>query len=418
MLSKDKEAQHALLSPSSSHRWMHCPGSVALTKDMPNESNAASRLGTAAHALAVEILSGHDYGVGDVIKFRDGETDCSETIDEDMLKGVLVYTEHINNLAEYAPNPELWLEQRLKLFGTFGTGDAILRDGVTLNVLDYKNGRVPVLLKDGEEYNSQLLFYAAAALKKYDKHREIQWVVLHVVQPNCSEVNQIQTEKLPAAEVRKWAELTLKPAMKAAMKPNAPLCPGDWCRFCPGMASCPALLKSANELAAADFADVAKPALPAVSALTTKQVANILKWSPILDAFLAAVASRALAEMQNGAIYPGFKLVRKKTNRAWVEASTQKLTVMVLRDKLILAGAPETLRAEELIGEAPLLSPKGIEDKFKLWGKKAVAKVAIKPIGDLTVAADSDPREAIQPAHDFAAVTAENAAAKAIEDLI
>jgi len=47
-----------------------------------------------------------------------------------------------------------------------------------------------------------------------------------------------------------------------------------------------------------------------------------------------------------------------------------------------------------------LLSPAQLEKKFK-HAKAAIAKVAEKPEGDVTVAPDSDVREAVQPSHDF-----------------
>ena len=43
---------HARLSPSGAHRWMRCPGSVALEAPFPDNSNRYSAEGTLAHDLA------------------------------------------------------------------------------------------------------------------------------------------------------------------------------------------------------------------------------------------------------------------------------------------------------------------------------------------------------------------------------
>ena len=43
---------HAMLSPSSSHRWLHCTPSALLEKSFSDTSSPASAEGTAAHALA------------------------------------------------------------------------------------------------------------------------------------------------------------------------------------------------------------------------------------------------------------------------------------------------------------------------------------------------------------------------------
>jgi len=45
-------AEHALLSASSSHRWLHCQPSARLEETFVNETNPAAEEGSAAHAMA------------------------------------------------------------------------------------------------------------------------------------------------------------------------------------------------------------------------------------------------------------------------------------------------------------------------------------------------------------------------------
>lgn len=52
---------HAQLSPSSAERWITCPGSVALCRNLPDSSSSYADEGTAAHDLAAKCLeSGKD----------------------------------------------------------------------------------------------------------------------------------------------------------------------------------------------------------------------------------------------------------------------------------------------------------------------------------------------------------------------
>ncbi|NRW27735.1 hypothetical protein DFH72_001420 [Clostridium beijerinckii] len=44
-------AKHAILSASSSHRWLKCPPSVELEKGFENKTSEAAEEGTLAHEL-------------------------------------------------------------------------------------------------------------------------------------------------------------------------------------------------------------------------------------------------------------------------------------------------------------------------------------------------------------------------------
>ena len=43
--------QHALLSASSSARWIHCPPSVRLSEDTPETTSSYAEAGRLAHAI-------------------------------------------------------------------------------------------------------------------------------------------------------------------------------------------------------------------------------------------------------------------------------------------------------------------------------------------------------------------------------
>ena len=52
-------AAHALLSPSAAERWINCPASVYISRDILDEGSVYADEGTAAHTLME--LAGKDY---------------------------------------------------------------------------------------------------------------------------------------------------------------------------------------------------------------------------------------------------------------------------------------------------------------------------------------------------------------------
>ena len=64
---------HALLAPSSAHRWIECPGSVVLSKDIPETTSEYAEEGTFAHAVAAHCLNNPDFelSAGFVLTYED-----------------------------------------------------------------------------------------------------------------------------------------------------------------------------------------------------------------------------------------------------------------------------------------------------------------------------------------------------------
>ena len=60
-------ADHARLSPSASHRWINCPGSVHLAEQCPPQGGSTyTAEGTEAHALAeLKLRKFNEEGTGD-----------------------------------------------------------------------------------------------------------------------------------------------------------------------------------------------------------------------------------------------------------------------------------------------------------------------------------------------------------------
>lgn len=400
---------HATYSASESHRWMACPGSVELSREFPRYGSEAATNGTAAHHLGFMWMTGEfdkftgGPPIGAKFKFMDGDEEKEAVVDAEMKDAVQVYVDFVLELLVDDPGSELKLEENVQLTDdAYGTADCVILGSDTLTVIDYKHGFTPVRIGSAGRVNTQLMFYACGALIKFDPDRKrFKFVQVGVVQPRCFEVDEVQTLTLSVAEVGHWFTEVFKPDYELARSEEGKsmLIPGDHCTWCPALSGCPEMAKKATEVARADFASLKRPVLPDVTALTDEQVANVLKWSPVLDGWIREVQERAFQELQSGKRIKGFKLVRKKSNRRWPDG----MGAIELGRKL---GCSPT----DLMKEPELKSPAQAE-KLGKKVKAMVAQVAEKPESGITMAADSDPRAAIgtdgTPQDDFKELEAE-----------
>lgn len=394
---------HAELSGSTAFRWIRCQGSINLIRAVreggggSGSSNAAAREGTFAHAVAAHILNGNEVDIDEPFTFDDHGEEFSWPIPTDMLEHVDVYVDRVRRHA--AGNGHLLLvEHHVDLSfvrdGMFGTCDAGIVKYDTLVVNDFKYGHVPVRLIDydlvlessvGElgHINPQLLYYAAGLAHEYRwSHREI---ILEITQPRCVEVPPVQSTTVSASALKSWAENDLWEAAHLATVENAPLSAGEWCRFCPALGVCPEAEKTVREEASADFAEVANAVTLEVPT-DAERLSRILRWAPYIDAWIRACEASAFWQMRSGTAIDGFKLVEKKTHRVWPTQDAVELAKML------------KVKKTDLFGEPEMLSPAKME---KIAGKKIVKAVAVHPAGDLTIAALSDRRPAVEPAGDF-----------------
>lgn len=298
---------HSLLGASTSDRWGSCPGSVNLSKGIVTASSPYAEEGTRAHALAAFILSHgwipHEVTLDNGNKFEP---------DDEMLEAVKVYTDLIKKEKAEEAGAKLMVEVRLDLSSIhpkmFGTADAVVYypSKKLLRVYDYKHGKgVAVDVLD----NSQLQYYGLGALLQLGL--PCTTVELVVVQPRCyHDDGPVRRWEIPAFDMLDFAS-DLKKLAYATEDKNAPLNPGDHCRWCPAAGICPALLSKAQEVAKAEFSHV--------KAYDPEKLAASLKWMDVLDGYISSVRDFAYQEAMHGRCPPGYKLVDKRGTRQWRE---------------------------------------------------------------------------------------------------
>lgn len=366
---------HSSLGASGAYRWMACPGSVSLSKDIPRKETEYSKEGTAAHALAetaiLSRLSASNWL---------GERMEGVVVTAEMAEAVDTYVYFIRDLVQEGDILELEhkfsLESLKPPAPMFGTSDAIIYKAKEkkLIVADYKHGAgVPVEVTG----NPQLRYYALGALLSF-KHRPVDSVEIYIVQPRARHANgPIRSEVVSLAELMDFS-VDLLAAAEEALRPNAELVAGKHCRFCPAQPMCPALHKEAQLVAADEFAGrpLVDPRL-----LSPEQLGAILDRADIIEDWLRSVRGHVQHELEAGRAVPGYKLVPKRASRVWVD------------ERAVVKWASSKLLGDEELFDRKLKSPAALE---KVVGKKDLPKELYASVSSgFTLAPSNDPRPAI-----------------------
>lgn len=354
---------HAVLSASSSSRWLKCPPSAVAATLYENKGSEFTREGTLAHEVAEARVRGSEI---DVTK--------NPAITVEMIRCADGYADYIQELIT-DPDAVVLLEQRLDFSPWvprgFGTGDCIIIQGNRLDVIDYKYGQ-GVAVSAVE--NSQMRLYGLGALNDFGCIYDIHEVAVHIYQPR---MNNVSVEALLVPDLLAWGE-TVKPIAAQAAKGEGEFCAGEHCRFCLHSGSCPTLAAACTKVANGHGGKAAVPTL------APWMVADILKAEPMISAWLKAVRERALATLLNGEEIPGYKVVEGRGSRDWKDPDRV----------LSILAAPGGFSPDQLMTAPELLSPAQME---KAIGKKMVTQmvgslIESKP-GAPTVAPESDKRK-------------------------
>ena len=307
--------KHAILSASSSHRWLACPPSAKLCAGLPNESSPYAQQGTDAHELAafkvLRLLGKEAANPRENLTFFDSEMDeCTDAY-------AAFVMEQMTEAKKRCKDPVALVEQRLDFSRWvpegFGTGDAcIVADGI-LHVIDLKYG-LGVLVES--ERNPQMMCYALGLLELFDGIYDAETVRLTIFQPRRDNVS---TWELSKADLLEWAENVLTPAAKLAYEGKGDFKAGNHCQFCRAKANCRKRAEYNLEMARYDFQ------MPAE--LGDDEIAAILPRMEELAAWADDVKEYALRKALSGTKFPGFKVVEGRSNRKYTDETAVAQTV-------------------------------------------------------------------------------------------
>lgn len=371
---------HAILGASSAHRWMNCPGSVALNASAPDKTSIYADEGTLAHSLAENMIN---YNLGRMAKkeFNKafGEIKKNELYTQEMQEYIEGYVntiwELMNEAKAVTPDAELLTEQRLDFSeyvpDGFGTGDVVIVYDGFVHIIDLKYGKGVGV---SAESNPQLMLYGLGALAAYDLLYGIKTVKMTIIQPRLDIVSSYEVY---AEDLEDWGENVVKPKAEAALKEDAPCNAGSWCRFCKVKSTCRARAEANLELAKFEFQD---PRL-----LSDTEIGSTLKRAEEIAAWAGDVKAYAQTEaVEHGKKWDGWKLVEGRSNRKYTDE-------LAVAKTLTDAGYEEAV-----LYERKLL---GITAMEKLVGKKnfteLLGELVIKPAGAPTLVEVSDKRPEI-----------------------
>lgn len=359
-------SQHAKLSPSAGKRWMECPGSAALAAQFENKSSVYADEGTDAHTLGQALIEGHiieDSAVG--VQLPKGNM-----VTPEMLEAVKVYVDFVG--LDIQPDDEWGVEEKLRFNDdVWGTTDYWRYRPSTSELLiaDYKHGKgVAVEAKD----NPQGLIYGLMKAKALG-NRGVSSITFVIVQPRAPHADgPIRSWSVDATQMLDFED-KLVDAIAATKAPEAPLVPGDWCRWCPAAASCPGLRSKVLDTARTDFA----PGLPYDPAALREALDAI----PLMETWIKATQEFAFTESLEGRAVPGWKLVEKRATRKWA-------------NEVEAASALSNLVPDDQLFEKSLLSPAKVEKLLGKNGKTALASLVVSQSSGLTLVHESDKRPA------------------------
>ncbi len=369
-------AKHAVLSASSSERWLNCPPSARLCEAYEDKGSDYAAEGTDAHTLC-EFRLKRALGIP-----VDDPIENLSWYNEEMEECAQGYAAYVVELLETAKqtctDPVVMIEQRVNFSRWvkegFGTADCIvIADGI-MNICDYKHGKGVEVSAVG---NPQMRLYALGALEIFDDIYDIEEIRMTIYQPRKG---NISVDSMAKTDLLRWADTELYEKAEMAYAGQGDFRCGEWCRFCKAKAECRERAEANMELARYDFQ---APAL-----LDDSEIAEILGKVDALTAWASDVKEFALQQAISGKEWAGWKLVEGRSNRKYTSDTA-------------VAAAVESIGLDPY--ERKVL---GVTAMQKLLGKsrfeELLAPYIEKPQGKPTLVPESDKRPAMNTAkNDF-----------------
>ncbi len=366
---------HALLAPSSSHRWLPCPPSAKLCAKAADQPSDYARQGTDAHSLCAYLV---EKALGREASDPTENLDYYDQEMQDCADGYAAFVmEEYEKVRQTCGDAEILVEQKVDFSrwvkDSTGTADCIILSDGTVEVIDFKYGLGIMVSADSEEYggNPQLMCYCLGVLEMFDGIYDIDALKMVIYQPRRE---NISTYTMSKAELLHWAKTVLAPTALLAMDGKGEFRAGDHCQFCRVKATCRKRAEYNMALAKYDFE------MPAQ--LEDHEIDAILMKADQLTAWVSDVKEHALNQALLGVDYGHFKVVEGRSTRKYTSED-------------------DVARAVTDAGYDPYENKlRGITAMTALLGKEKfdelLGGMVCKPPGRLTLVSKSDKRPALK----------------------
>ncbi len=338
---------HALLSASSSHRWLHCTPSARLEATLPDTTSEAASKGTLAHEIAELKLRKYNEPMGPK-KFAAAlkKLKANPMYEPEMDGHTDMYLDYIKSIVHsFNSPPHVAIEKRVDLTAyvpeSFGTSDCIIIGGQQLHIIDYKNGQgVPVPAED----NPQMKLYALGALSAYGLLYPIETVHMAIVQPKVWD--KPSEWSISAAELLSWGE-SIKSIALQAYNGEGEYFVGEHCGFCRARQTCRARVEQL--LSVSEYMPMRPPLIG------WEEVGDVLQRAEGIVAWYNSLKELALSEALRGGDIPGWKAVEGCGSRQYVDIDTafKSLQDAGIAEAVLFERKPLSVAAvEKVLGKA------------------------------------------------------------------
>lgn len=380
---------HALLSPSSSHRWLVCTPSALLESYEPSTYSTYAEEGTEAHALAeiklsymLEHISVEEY----TTRFEDFKLK-SKFYNQEFNEYVNSYCNEVMTIvkSDYVGQQ---VKVKLEEYVTFedivpnggGTSDVVIIGRNFIHIIDLKFGKgVPVSAVG----NPQLRLYALGAIKKYIRECTCTEARMTIIQPRLYDMS---TDHVSIDELNDWAINYVKPRAALAIAGKGEFVSGEHCKFCKLKGKCQALANKQLAIARTEFQDTVENHMMEPAQMPPEVLARILDIGPkFIEWFKDVMSYATKTAIRDGTTIPGYKLVEGRSVRTIINPDA-------VIETLQNSGFSEDdyLKPRELLGITYLEKNVGKSLFNSLCGDYVT-----KPVGKPTLVVESDKRPAI-----------------------